>query len=213
MARVFREWGAADLAEARRAAARLTDPDARMEAHEALLTVALARDVREAVDWLLALKPAELADVLLDQALAAWVETDADAAGAHVAGLDESDYRTILAGAVASAWAARNPAAAAAWSGRLTDQEAREEALDAVMSAVAKENPRRAAELVLALPDESDRAMTLENVVAVWWERDAPGLEAWVGQLADKAVRTQASRLIEAHREAVDAVSADKASR
>jgi hypothetical protein len=188
--------------DARAEAARIGDPEKRMEAHERLLAVALAEDPRKAVAWLLGLEDKAMAAVLLDQALAAWAEVDAPAAGAHVAALPESDYQAMLAGELAAAWAVRDGPAATAWAAGLGDQEAREEALRGALGRVAENDPRAAAELALRATGDGDRAAAVERVVERWWERDATAVEAWARGLTEARGKELAERLVAARREA-----------
>ena len=206
IAAVFKTWAQSDLAAARRAAAALGDSEERFSAHEGVLAASLERDVREAVDWVLRLQPPTLSAVLLDQAVADWVRVDAAAAGAHVAKLEESDYRTILAGEVARAWVARDAFAAATWGAGLADQEAREEALRVVVGTFTATAPRRAAELALQVPGEGDRATALEIAVEAWFQRDPESVAEWSKQIADERQRAHVARLVDAQREATSAV-------
>lgn len=197
-------------ASARAQAAGILAEDRRLEEHERLLAEALAADPREALRWLLGLEDKALAAVLLDQALEAWAEIDAPAAGAHVTALPESDYRTMLAGELGAAWAARDGAAATAWAAGLGDQEAREEALRGALAKVVETDPRRAAELALRTTREGDRAATLERVLETWWAGDAAAAEAWARGLADPRERELAERLVAARRETRDEAGAGK---
>lgn len=180
----------------------IRDREKKLEAHERLLAEALAADPSEALRWLLGLEDQSLAAILLDQALAAWTELDAPAAGAHVAALPESDYRTMLAGELAATWAKRDASAATVWAATLGDQEAREEALRGALGLVAEEQPARAAELALRATGEGDRAASLERVVEAWWAKDAAAVEAWSDALIDARERELAARMVAARREA-----------
>jgi hypothetical protein len=188
--------------DARAEAAAIRDPEARLGAHERLLAEMLKDDPREAIAWLLGLEDRALAAVLMDQALAAWAAVDAPAAGAHVAALPESDYRTMLAGELAAAWAARDGAAATAWAAGLGDQEAREEALRGALGRVAENEPQRAAEMALRVTSEGDRAAAAERAIESWWTLDPAGVEAWAGRLADEKEKALVERLVAARREA-----------
>ncbi len=198
----FEQWAEEDWAAARAAAEKLSDFSERLAAHAVLLRELLAKDPAAALAWLRGLMPKEMVEVLVDEALADWAGVDAAGAGEYVAGLGASDYRTVLAGELARAWAAKDGAGAMAWGAELQDQEAREEALTEAVHTVAATDSAAAAELALRIPLEAARADALELAVIAWWERDPVAVAAWAERIADPELRTQATRLVAAQREA-----------
>lgn len=157
-----------------------------------------AEDPSLAFTFALALRPGGARAELLRSIATQWGLRDAEAAGAALAGLDDSVGRRTYIEALIATWAERNPRAAAEFTARLGAQE-KELARDRLASEWAVRDVGAASAWITGWEAGEARDRLMSTLAAQWIHADPIQAEGWVNSLTESVGRDHAATILSQH--------------
>ena len=173
-----------DVEKATRMMGNLKDPNAYESAASAIAYKLMSRDVKQAVDWAVALPPGNARESVLASALGTWGMDSPGEASEFALELPGSKEREASLKSIAKAWAGKDAVEALKWAdSHLEDPETRKSTLPYMIGRLANTNVEKAAEWVMNQSENEVRANSSSYLISEWVRMDFSAAGKWLNQL------------------------------